>query len=149
MNLIDKLGKDIVNAMKEKEQLRLSVLRMVKGAIQLENINNKKELNDELFIDVVSKQIKQRNESLEEFKKAERNDLVNKTSAEIEILKEYLPEQLSNEEIEEILNSAFNKIKPTSSKDMGLIMKEVTPLLKGKADMKEISNLIKEKLSNL
>ena len=79
MNLIDKLGKDIVNAMKEKEQLRLSVLRMVKGAIQLENINNKKELNDELFIDVVSKQIKQRNESLEEFKKAERTDLVNKT----------------------------------------------------------------------
>ncbi len=149
MNLIDKLGKDIVNAMKEKDQLRLSVLRMVKGAIQLENINNKKELNDELFIDIVSKQIKQRNESLEEFKKAERNDLVNKTSAEIEILKEYLPEQLSNEEIEEILNSAFNKIKPTSSKDMGLIMKEVTPLLKGKADMKEISNLIKEKLSNL
>lgn len=149
MNLIDKLGKDIVNAMKEKEQLRLSVLRMVKGAIQLENINNKKELNDELFIDVVSKQIKQRNESLEEFKKAERTDLVNKTSAEIEILKEYLPEQLSNEEIEEILNSAFNKIKPTSSKDMGLIMKEVTPLLKGKADMKEISNLIKEKLSSL
>lgn len=149
MNLIDKLGKDIVNAMKEKERLRLSVLRMVKGAIQLENINNKKELNDELFIDVVSKQIKQRNESLEEFKKAERTDLVNKTSAEIEILKEYLPEQLSNEEIEEILNSAFNKIKPTSSKDMGLIMKEVTPLLKGKADMKEISNLIKEKLSNL
>lgn len=149
MNLIDKLGKDIVNAMKEKEQLRLSVLRMVKGAIQLENINNKKELNDELFIDVVSKQIKQRNESLEEFKKAERTDLVNKTSAEIEILKEYLPEQLSNEEIKEILNSAFNKIKPTSSKDMGLIMKEVTPLLKGKADMKVISNLIKEKLSNL
>lgn len=149
MNLIDKLGKDIVNAMKEKDQLRLSVLRMVKGAIQLENINNKKELNDELFIDVVSKQIKQRNESLGEFKKAERNDLVNKTSAEIEILKEYLPEQLSNEEIEEILNSAFNKIKPTSSKDMGLIMKEVTPLLKGKADMKVISNLIKEKLSNL
>ena len=149
MNLIDKLGKDIVNAMKEKEQLRLSVLRMVKGAIQLENINNKKELNDELFIDVVSKQIKQRNESLEEFKKAERADLVNKTSAEIEILKEYLPEQLSNEEIEEILSSAFNKIKPTSSKDMGLIMKEVTPLLKGKADMKVISNLIKEKLSNL
>ena len=61
MNLIDKLGKDIVNAMKEKNQLRLSVLRMVKGAIQLENINNKKELNNELFIDVVSKQIKQRN----------------------------------------------------------------------------------------
>ena len=115
MNLIDKLGKDIVNAMKEKNQLRLSVLRMVKGAIQLENINNKKELNNELFIDVVSKQIKQRNESLEEFKKAERTDLAEKTLAEIEILKEYLPEQLSKKEIEEILNLAFDKIKPTSS----------------------------------
>ena len=149
MNLIDKLGKDIVNKMKEKNQLRLSVLRMVKGAIQLENINNKKELNNELFIDVVSKQIKQRNESLEEFKKAERTDLAEKTLAEIEILKEYLPEQLSKKEIEEILNLAFDKIKPTSSKDMGAIMKEVTPLLKGKADMKEISNLIKEKLTNL
>ena len=63
MSLIEQMGKDIVTAMKEKDTLKLSVLRMVKGAIQLENINNKKELNDELFIDVVSKQIKQRNES--------------------------------------------------------------------------------------
>lgn len=149
MSLIEQMGKDIVTAMKEKDALKLSVLRMVKGAIQLENINNKKELNDELFIDVVSKQIKQRNESFEEFSKAGRNDLAEKVSSEIEILKTYLPEQLSEEEISKILDEVFEKVNPTSAKDMGLIMKEVTPLVKGKADMKAVSNLIKEKLSNL
>lgn len=149
MSLIDNLGKDIISAMKEKDQLKLSVLRMVKGAIQLENINNKKELNDELFIDVVSKQIKQRNESLEEFEKAGRSDLATKVKAEVEVLKSYLPEQLSSEEIEKILDSIFAKVNPTSSKDMGAIMKEATALLKGKADMKEVSNLIKTRLTNL
>ena len=149
MGLIEQMGKDIVNAMKEKDQLKLSVLRMVKGAIQLENINNKKELNDELFIDVVSKQIKQRNESFEEFSNAGRNDLADKVASEIEILKTYLPEQLSSEELNKVLDDVFAKVNPTSAKDMGAIMKEVTPLVKGKADMKEVSNLIKEKLSNL
>lgn len=149
MGLIEQMGKDIVNAMKEKDQLKLSVLRMVKGAIQLENINNKKELNDELFIDVVSKQIKQRNESYEEFSKAGRSDLADKVASEIEILKGYLPEQLSSEELNKILDEVFAKVNPTSAKDMGIIMREVTPLVKGKADMKEVSNLIKDKLSNL
>lgn len=149
MSLIEQMGKDIVTAMKEKDQLKLSVLRMVKGAIQLENINNKKELNDELFIDVVSKQIKQRNESYEEFSKAGRSDLADKVASEIEILKGYLPEQLSSEEVNKILDEVFAKVNPTSAKDMGIIMREVTPLVKGKADMKEVSNLIKDKLSNL
>ncbi|MBO5376425.1 MAG: GatB/YqeY domain-containing protein [Bacilli bacterium] len=149
MGLIEQMGKDIVNAMKEKDQLKLSVLRMVKGAIQLENINNKKELNDELFIDVVSKQIKQRNESYEEFSKAGRSDLADKVASEIEILKGYLPEQLSSEELNKILDEVFAKVNPTSAKDMGIIMREVTSLVKGKADMKEVSNLIKDKLSNL
>ena len=149
MGLIEQMGKDIVTAMKEKDTLKLSVLRMVKGAIQLESINNKKELTDELFIDVVSKQIKQRNESLEEFTNAGRTDLADKVASEIEILKTYLPEQLTSEELEKILNEVFDKVKPTSAKDMGAIMKEVTPLVKGKADMKEVSNLIKEKINNL
>lgn len=149
MSLVENLGKDIVTAMKEKDSLKLSVLRMVKGALQLEHINNKKELDDDLFIDVVSKQIKQRNESLEEFTKANRNDLAEKVESEIEILKTYLPKQLSNEEVEQIVEEAFAKVKPQSAKDMGLIMKEVTPLLKGKADMKEVSNIIKEKLASI
>lgn len=149
MSLVENLGKDIVTAMKEKDSLKLSVLRMVKGALQLEHINNKKELDDDLFIDVVSKQIKQRNESLEEFTKANRNDLAEKVESEIEILKTYLPKQLSKEEVEQIIEEAFTKVKPQSAKDMGLIMREVTPLLKGKADMKEVSNIIKEKLASI
>lgn len=149
MSLVENLGKDIVTAMKEKDSLKLSVLRMVKGALQLEHINNKKELDDDLFIDVVSKQIKQRNESLEEFTKANRNDLAEKVESEIEILKTYLPKQLSKEEVEQIIEESFAKVKPQSAKDMGLIMKEVTPLLKGKADMKEVSNIIKEKLASI
>lgn len=149
MGLIEQMGKDIVTAMKEKDQLKLSVLRMVKGAIQLENINNKKELNDELFIDVVSKQIKQRNESFEEFSKAGRDDLADKVASEIEVLKSYLPEQLSSEEVNKILDEVFAKVNPTSAKDMGAIMREVTPLVKGKADMKEVSNLIKDRLASL
>ena len=149
MNLLEKMKSDLIIAMKEKDKDRLTVLRMVKGAMQLEVINNKKEENEELFIDVVSKQIKTRNDSIVEFQKGNRQDLIDKTQAEIEILKEYLPKQLTEEEIEIILNDVFEKVNPTSSKEMGLIMKEATPLLKGKADMKLVSEKIKERLSAL
>lgn len=149
MNLLEKMKSDLITAMKEKDKDKLTVLRMVKGAMQLEVINNKKEENEELFIDVVSKQIKTRNDSIVEFQKGNRQDLIDKTQAEIEILKEYLPKQLTQEEIEQILNDVFEKVNPTSSKEMGLIMKEATPLLKGKADMKLVSEKIKERLSAL
>ena len=149
MNLLEKMKSDLITAMKEKDKDKLTVLRMVKGAMQLEVINNKKEENEELFIDVVSKQIKTRNDSIVEFRKGNRQDLIDKTQSEIEILKEYLPKQLTEEEIEEILNDVFNKVNPTSSKEMGLVMKEATPLLKGKADMKVVSEKIKERLSTL
>lgn len=147
--LYEKFNKDMILAMKEKDKERLSVLRMVKGAMQLEHINNKKEMNEELLIDCVNKQIKLRKDSLVEFEKASRNDLIEKTSKEINILSEYLPEQLSSDEVNEIIEKAFKEVNPTSNKDMGLIMKNVTPLLKGKADMREVSNKIREKLSNL
>lgn len=149
MNLLDKMKQDLVLAMKEKDKEKITVLRMVKGAMQLEHINNKKEENEELLIDVVSKQIKMRNESIKEFEKGNREDLINQTQSEINILKEYLPKQLSEEEVDSIINDVFEKVKPTSPKDMGLIMKEVTPLLKGKADMKLVSDKIKERISNL
>ena len=149
MTKIDDLQKEILEAMKAKDTLKLNVLKMVKGAIQLEKINNGRELNDELFIDVVVKQIKERNESIEEFKKGNRQDLVDKTQAEIDILNTYLPEQLSEEEVDKIIDEIFDIVKPTSQKDMGAIMKEATLKLKGKADMKMVSTKIKEKLSSL
>ena len=121
--MLEKFNSDIIAAMKAKDAFRLSVLRMVKGALQLEKINNKKELNDELLIDVVGKQIKMRNDSINEFKKASRDDLVEKNEKEIEILKEYLPEQLSLEEVNKIIDEIFDKVKPSSMTDMGSIMK--------------------------
>lgn len=149
MNLNDRIMNDLKEAMKNKDSFKLSVIRMVKGAIQLEKINKKRDLNDEEVIDVISKQIKLRKDSINEFEKAGRNDLADTTKKEVEVLNEYMPEQLSSEEINKIIDEAFAKVNPTSQKDMGLIMKEVTPKVKGKADMGEISKIIKEKLSNI
>ena len=147
--MLEKFNSDIIAAMKAKDAFRLSVLRMVKGALQLEKINNKKELTDELLIDVVGKQIKMRNDSINEFKKASRDDLVEKNEKEIEILKEYLPEQLSLEEVNKIIDEIFDKVKPSSMKDMGSIMKEVTPQVQGKFAMQKVSSIIKNKLNNI
>ena len=147
MDLFEKFNKDMVAAMKEQDKDRLTVLRMVKGAMQLEHINNKKEMNEELLIDCVGKQIKMRNDSIAEFEKGGRTDLVEKTKGEIEILNDYLPEQLSMEEVNAIIDEAFAKVNPTSQKEMGLIMKEVTPKLKGKTDMKQVSEIIRGKLA--
>lgn len=149
MNLNDRIMNDLKEAMKNKDSFKLSVIRMVKGAIQLEKINKKRDLNDEEVIDVISKQIKLRKDSINEFEKAGRTDLADTTKKEVEVLNEYMPEQLSSEEVNKIIDEAFAKINPTSQKDMGLIMKEVNPKVKGKADMGEVSKIIKEKLSNI
>ena len=138
---------DLVSAMKNKDKETLSVLRMVKGAIQLEEINKKSELTDEDFVGVVSKQIKTRKESILEFEKGNRQDLINQTKKEIEILNKYMPEQLSEEEINKIIEEAFAEINPSQPSDMGKIMSFVTPKLKGKADMSTVSKIIKEKLN--
>ena len=140
---------DLVVAMKSQDKETLSVLRMVKGAIQLEEINKKSELSDEDFIGVVSKQIKTRKESIAEFEKAGRTDLVDQTKKEIEILNKYMPEQLSEEEVLKVIAEAFNALNPQTQSDMGKLMGYVTPRLKGKADMSFVSKTIKEKLSNI
>ncbi len=142
----EKLLNDLIQAMKKQDKETLSVLRMVKGAIQLEEINNKHELTDDEFIGVVSKQIKTRKESITEFEKANRTDLIEQNKREIEILNKYMPEQLSEEEVLKVIDEAFDTIKPESSKDMGKIMGHVTPILKGKADMSFVSKTIKDRL---
>lgn len=147
--MYDKIKADIVTAMKDKDTLKLQTLRGIKGDADLEHINKKVEINDELMINVLSRGIKTRKESIGEFEKGGRDDLIAKTNEEIELLQSYLPAQLSSDELIKILDEVFAKVNPTSEKDMGLIMKEVTPLVKGKADMKEVSTLIKERLSNL
>lgn len=147
--MYDKIKQDIVSAMKEKNTLKLQTLRGIKGDADLEHINKGVEVNDELMIAVLSRGIKTRKESIVEFEKGKRQDLIDKTLEEINLLQTYLPAQLSKEELDKTIDEVFKKVNPKSEKDMGLIMKELTPLVKGKADMKEVSSLIKEKLSNL
>lgn len=143
----EKIMNDIVTAMKNKDKEVLAVLRMVKGAVQLEEINTKKELNDEEMISVLSKQVKTRKESIIEFEKAGRHDLMEQTQKEIQILEQYLPEQLSEEEVDKIISEAFQELNPSSPSDMGKLMANLTPKLKGKADMSLVSKKVKEKLN--
>ena len=148
MDLVKELDKDIIEAMKQKDSVRLTTLRGVKGAMKLQSIDHKKEINDELLIEVISKEIKTRNESIKEFEKGSRQDLIDKTKIEIEILNKYLPEQLSQEEIIEIIEKVFREVNPLGIKEMGKVMGAVTPLVKGKADMGVVSGLIRQKLNN-
>ena len=149
MSLVEQINEDVKLAMKSQDKEKLSVIRMVKSAIQLAKINLKHELSDSEVIDVIDKQIKMRNDSIEEFRKASRDDLVAQYEGEIAILKTYMPEELSRAEVISIIDDAFLKIKPDSQKQMGLIMKEVTPKIKGRYDMKEVSAIIKDKLSKI
>lgn len=149
MSLFNQINEDIKTSMKNKDAFKLSVIRMVKGAMQLEVINKKRDLNDDEVIAIIAKQIKMRKDSIEEFKKASRDDLVEKTQKEVDILVTYMPEQLNEEEIIKVINEVFEIVKPTSMKDLGMIMKEISPKVKGKADMSEVNRLIKEKLNNL
>ena len=146
MELVKKLDEDIISAMKEKNTVKLNTLRGVKAAMKQANIDKKLEINDELLIDVVSKEIKTRNESIKEFEKGNRMDLVDKTKEEISFIEIYLPEQLSDEELNTIIDQVFNEVNPTGMSDMGKIMGKLTPLVKGKADMGKVSGIIRSKL---
>ena len=149
MSLFNQINEDIKTSMKNKDAFKLSVIRMVKGAMQLEVINKKRDLNDDEVIAIIAKQIKMRKDSIEEFKKASRDDLVEKTQKEVDILVTYMPEQLNEDEIIKVIDEVFEIVKPSSMKDLGMIMKEISPKVKGKADMSEVNRLIKEKLNNL
>ena len=144
-----KILDDIINAMKKKDKETLTVLRMVKGAIQLEEINKKSELKDDEVIGVIAKQIKTRKESIAEFERGNRQDLIEQANKEINILEAYMPEQLSEEEVNKVIDSAFDKVNPTAMSDMGKIMGLLTQELKGKTDMSSVSKIVREKLSNL
>lgn len=143
----ENLLKDLTKAMKEQNKEVLGVLRMVKGAMQLEEINKKHELTDDEVISVIAKQIKTRKESIMEFEKAGRKELIENTQKEIAILEKYMPEQMSEEEVVKVIDEVFAQVKPESARDMGKVIKAITPLVKGKADMSLVSKLIKERLN--
>ena len=145
--MFEKIKNDMVKAMKEQDKFRLGVIRMIKSSIDMMRIDKKIEITDEVVIDVLAKELKTREESKLEFSKAGRTDLVESIDKEIAIVKEYLPEPLTDEEITEIVDNAMNEVGASTIKDMGKVMKIITPRVKGRCDMKEVSNKIKAKLS--
>lgn len=129
-------------ALKNKEKDRLTVIRMVKAAIQNEAINNRKDLSEEEEIQILMREVKQRKESLQEFNRANREDLVEKVENELDILSVYLPEQLSDGELEKIIIETIQELGALSKKDIGKVMKAVMPKIKGKADGSKVNKLV-------
>lgn len=145
--MLEKFKKEMIIAMKERDKVKLNTLRAIKGAMQLEVINNKKEESDELLLDVINKQIKMRNDSIEEFEKAGREDLVSSYKSEIDILEEYMPKKLSEDEINEILDLGISESGASSVRDLGSVMRIVTPKVKNRCDMKVVTGMLRDKLS--
>lgn len=140
---------DLKNAMKNQNKELLNVIRMVKGAIQLEEISKKRELTDEEMISVIAKQIKTRKETIADLEKSGRTDLIKQAQREIDILERYMPAMMSEDEINQTIDNVFAEVNPTSSADIGKVMGKISPLLKGKADMALVNKLVKEKLNSL
>lgn len=147
MTLAEQIVKDMTAAMKEQNKFTLSVLRMLKSSLQMEQINKKHELSEEETIAVIKKQVKMRKDSIEEFKKYEKIEEIENLNKEIEVLSAYLPEELSEEEIDKTLEEIFSNLNPSSIKEMGLIMKEATNRFAGRADMTLVSKKVREKLN--
>lgn len=149
MDILKKINEDLVTSMKSKEEgseLRISTLRMMKSSIKNAEIakRGQGELTEEDITGVLSTMVKQRKESVEQYLKANRNDLAEKENKEISIIQVYLPEQLSPEDVDEIIKSTIQEAVITGMKDMGRLMKELMPKVKGKADGKLVSQRVKE-----
>lgn len=147
MALTDDVVKDMTAAMKAQDKFNLSVLRMLKTALQNEKINLKHDLSDDEAITVIKRQVKQRKDSITEYAKYGKQEEVDKLNKEIECLSKYLPEELSEEQINKVLDEVFAELKPESIKEMGKVMKEATTRLGSAADMSLVSSLVKQRLS--
>lgn len=147
--MFDNIKKDLINSMKEQDKFKLSVLRMLKSSIQKEEINKKSELTDDDVLNVIKREVKVRKASLEEYLEYNRNDLADNLQKEIDILKTYLPEELSREELLKIIDEQFHIINPMCMKDMGKVIKAVSSIVGTRADMSEVSKIVKEKISNI
>lgn len=144
--MYNKIKEDMIKALKSGDKFRLSVIRMAKGAIDKVRIDQKIEITDDVVISILAKEVKSRNDAKSEFMKAKRSDLVESLDKEIAILKEYLPEEMSDDEAVLIIDDAIKEVKASSIKDMGAVMGVINPKLKGRYDMKKASNLVREKL---
>lgn len=149
MSIKDQLMADMKQAMKDKEagKMRLTVIRMVRNSIRNQEINNKIELDDNAVLQVLMKEVKMRQDSLEEFKKANRAELIAQAEEEIAILKHYLPEALSDDELKAIVVETIAEVGAASPKDIGKVMPKVMAKTKGRADGKRINAIVRELLN--
>lgn len=145
MSLKEQLTEDMKTAMKAKEagKQRLGVIRLVRSAVRQLEIDGKKELDDAGVLAVLSKEVKQRRDSITEFKKGGREDLVQQNEEEIAILMEYLPQQLSEDEVRSLVKEAVEASGASTAKDMGKVMKVLMPKVKGRADGKLVNDLVR------
>ncbi len=147
MSLHEKIDQDLITAMKAKEAVKLSVLRMLKSALNNTAIEKKKDkLADPETIEIIQRQVKQRKESIDSFQKGGRQELADKEKQEMEVLAVYLPEQLSDEALKKIAQEVIAKTGATSKTDSGKVMKDLMPLIKGKADGKRAQEVLAQLL---
>ncbi|HEY8691516.1 MAG TPA: GatB/YqeY domain-containing protein [Chloroflexota bacterium] len=148
MTLSERLRTDMTAAMKARDELRLSTLRLVRSAMQYAKVQKRAELTDEDVIGVLSKEAKQRRESAEEFRKGGRPELADKEAAEAAILAEYLPRQMSEAEIRSLVGEAVTATGASTAKDMGKVMGWLSPKTKGRADGRQVSEIVREALGS-
>lgn len=142
MPLKEKLMEDLKQSMKSKNKIRKDVVTMVRAAVKQREVDERIELADADIIDIISKQIKQKKESIPDFEKGKRQDLIDLTNEEIKILLEYLPPQLSDEELDAIVKKAIEQTGAQTKKDMGKLMALIMPHVKGKADGKHVNEIV-------
>ncbi|QHE53009.1 GatB/YqeY domain-containing protein [Pontibacillus sp. HMF3514] len=148
MSLLDRLNQDMKQAMRNKEKDKLATIRMVKSALQNEAIKlGKDELSEEEELAVLSRELKQRKDSLQEYENAGRDDLAEKSEREIELIQSYMPDQLSEDELDEIVQETIKEVGATSKKEMGQVMSAIMPKVKGKADGSQVNQLVQKHLS--
>lgn len=147
MSLLERLNNDMKQAMKNKEKDKLSVIRMLKSSLQNEELKKREALTDDEELTVLSRELKQRKDSLQEFENAGRIDLVDKVRTEIDYVEAYMPEQLSEEEISQIVKNTIEEVKASSKTDMGRVMGALMPKIKGKADGSLVNKLVQQHLS--
>ena len=146
MNLKERLNEEMKRAMKAQDKGRLSAIRMARGAIRDKEINDQKELEDDGVLEVIASQIKKRKDALEQLRKSDRSEVVEAEEAQIQVLQEFLPTQLSEAEIETLVVKVIAETNATSIRDMGKVMGKLIPQLRGKADHSVVSQMVRQKL---
>ena len=148
MSLKEKINEDMKSAMRSKDVALLGTIRLIQAAIKQKEVDERILVDDNTVISIIEKMLKQRSDSIEAFKKANRNDLVDKEEFEVSVLKNYMHEQMNAEEVEKIIQEVIKKIGASSMKEMGPVMAQSKEILSGRANMAEVSKIIKAKLSS-